>query len=252
MTTSAVHTTERLSVAVDHCGGGCPSLRLAGHMPTGMLDWPGLVTTTLFLSGCPLRCPYCHNPGLLVPHSDHATWERVATHLSVRRGWIDGVVVSGGEPTADPDILQLLETLAKRGLRVKLDTNGIAPGVLRTILEEELVDYVALDVKTFPDRYHLLGSPEAGAAMCESIDLLLTAGIDHEFRTTVFPPVIEPSELPRLVGLLEGGLLYALQQYRPGKTLDPSAEAVPPASPLDLLAAAEACSQTLPTITRGV
>jgi len=230
----------------------CPSRRLVGFMPTGMLDWPGMVAATLFLSGCPLRCPYCHNPELITVTSGPETWEDVISHLSLRRGWIDGVVITGGEPTADPDLLPLLEALASRGLRVKIDTNGTRPDVLRDVIAGGLVESVALDVKTLLERYDRVGDPEAGAAVGDSISIVLKAKIPHEFRTTVYTPVIALHELPALASLLAGGELYALQQFRPGRTLSPVADDVTPASPVGMRAAAEACSRHLPTVTKGV
>lgn len=230
----------------------CPSRRLAGYLPTGMLDWPGLVSTTIFLSGCSLRCPYCHNPELLSVHEAPDTWEQLLSHLTVRRGWIDGVVVTGGEPTADPGIFSLLEALVSRGLRVKLDSNGMSPDTLAAILESGLVDFVALDVKTLPSRYSSLGATGDGAALTRSISAVIRSGVDHEFRTTVYPPLIQPEELPHVAALLDGGSLYVLQQYRPDRTLEAAAAEVTPATPLELLAAREQCSRYLPTITRGV
>ncbi len=224
---------------------------MAGFLPTGMLDWPGNVATTVFLTGCTLRCPYCHNPSLIEAHGTPGVWEDLLAHLTVRRGWIDGVVVSGGEPTADPDLVALLESLVARGLRVKLDTNGTRPDVLERLLASGLVEYVALDVKTLPHRYGTLGAPGAGELVLESVSLLRRAAIPHEYRVTVYPPVISCEELPDLARLLAGGPLLAIQRFRPGRTLDHRAGDVDPVSPDDLASAARTCSTFLPTVTRG-
>lgn len=217
-----------------------------------MLDWPGRISTTLFLSGCTLRCPYCHNPGLVPCGSSSGTWDKLLAHLSVRRGWIDGVVLTGGEPTADPDLTGMLEALSERGIPVKLDTNGSAPHVLERVIEAGLVDYVALDVKTFPGRYARFGPAGVGESVTRSISMLLSSGVAHEFRTTVYPPLITPDELPELASSLRGGDSYAIQQFRPDRTLDATAASVAPAHPLEILQAAEKCSRYLPTTTRGV
>jgi len=217
-----------------------------------MLDWPGLVCTTIFVAGCSLRCPYCHNPELLAEDSTPHMWQSALSHIAIRRGWIDGVVISGGEPTLDPGLPRLLEDLAARGIPVKLDTNGTRPDVLRRVLADGLVDYVALDVKTFPERYARLGAPDAGRSVVESIGILLSAGVNHEFRTTAFPPVIAAGELPRLASSLTGGAAYVIQQFRPGHTLDPAASSALPAHPDTLTRAARECSRYLPTTTRGV
>lgn len=229
-----------------------PSTRIAGYLPTGMVDWPGHITTTLFLCGCSLRCPYCHNPDLIRSNADPGVWERAISHLLSRRGWIDGIVISGGEPTSDPDIMSLLEALVVRGFKIKLDTNGSDPEVLATIVASGLVDHIALDVKTLPSRYDRLSTRCSGSEIVESIGVLLSSGISHEFRTTVYPPLIAPDELAGLAALLVGGDLYVLQQFRPGRSLDERADSVQPASPVALERAAETCSRHLPTITRGV
>ncbi len=216
-----------------------------------MLDWPGHVCTTIFVTGCSLRCPYCHNPELLETDTRNDMWQSALSHIAIRRGWIDGVVISGGEPTLDPGLPRLLEDLATRGVPVKLDTNGTEPTVLQRVVADGLVEFVALDVKTLPERYGLLGAPDAGRTVNESIDVLRASGVRHEFRTTVFPPVITPEELPLLASLLAGGDSYVLQQFRPGHTLEPDASAVAPAHPDALARAARECSRYLPTTTRG-
>lgn len=229
----------------------CPSARIVGYIPTGMLDWPGKIASTVFLAGCPLRCPYCHNPDLLHARSQPASWQSLLAHLSVRRGWIDGVVVTGGEPTADPDLVTLLEELAARGVPVKMDTNGTSPAVLRKVLSDGLVRYVALDIKTLPERYGAVGADGAGEAVLESIRVLLESGVAHEFRTTVYPPLVALDELPLLAQLVRGGERYVLQQFRPARTLDPAAGTVRPYNPGLLADSATACSAYLPTTVRG-
>lgn len=230
----------------------CTADRVAGFVPTSMLDWPGVVCTTIFVTGCTLRCPYCHNPELLTGDAPPHMWQSALSHIAIRRGWIDGVVISGGEPTTDPGLPRLLEDLATRGLPVKLDTNGTRPDVLGRVLADGLVEYVALDVKTFPERYDLLGLPGAAEMVAESIDIVRDSGVRHEFRTTVFPPIITSDELPRLASPLTGGDAYVLQQFRPARTLDPDAASVTPVPPEALTRAASECSRYLPTTTRGV
>lgn len=229
----------------------CPSSRVVAFMPTGMVDWPGKIASTLFLSGCPLRCPYCHNPELIGARHDRSCWSALLGHLSVRRGWIDGVVVTGGEPTAAPDLIDLLETLAAKGIPVKLDTNGTSPGLLNRVLEDGLVQFVALDLKTVPERYGEIGPSGAGDAVLASIGVIRRTGVAHEFRTTVYPPLVRPEDLPRLARLVRGGDRYVLQQFRPGHTLDSAANEVRPYDPDQLAASAALCSSYLPTITRG-
>jgi pyruvate formate lyase activating enzyme len=229
-----------------------PTRRLAGWIPATMLDWPGKVASTLFLSGCAFRCPFCHNPRLLAPVSEPADWRRFVEHVRAKRDWLDGVVVTGGEPTEDPDLPSLLSALAEEGAPVKLDTNGSRPDVLRFLLAEQLVTYVAMDVKTIPARYgEATRRPDLTASVLESIELLVHSGVEHEFRTTVFPGTVALHELPDIAASLLGGRLYALQQFRPSDTLDPKAAGVVPYPRDSLKSAATRCSAFLPTIVRG-
>lgn len=229
-----------------------PTRRLAGWIPATMIDWPGKVAATLFLSGCAFRCPFCHNPRLLTPVTEPAEWDAFIAHVRAKRSWLDGVVVTGGEPTEDPDLPSLLSALAEEGVPVKLDTNGSRPEILRFLLAEGLVDYVALDVKTVPARYgQATGRPDLARAVSESIELLVSSHIGHEFRTTVFPGAVDLDELPDIAASLLGGRLYALQQFRPSDTLDPRAAEIRPYPSGELRSAARRCSTYLPTIVRG-
>lgn len=218
-----------------------------------MLDWPGRVATTLFLAGCSFRCPFCHNATLLVPCSEPVDWNDVSQHLEARRDWIDGVVVTGGEPTDDPDLPSLLAAIKDLGFSVKLDTNGSNPHVVSLLLAEQLVDAVALDVKTVAARYPEVGAPRSAAAtVAECAEMLIGSGVEHEFRTTVYPGTVALDELPRIARSLRGGRLFALQQFRPKTCLDPAAQAVAPYPDDALRHASQACSRFLPTIVRGI
>ncbi len=217
-----------------------------------MLDWPGKVSATLLLSGCSLRCPYCHSAALRTPTSAPMEWDRIIEHVHAKRSWLDGVVVSGGEPTEDPDLPSLLAALAEVGVPVRLDTNGTHPEVLRHLLAEQLVAFVAVDVKATPARYSDLTARRGTAALvAESIEIVIRSGIEHEFRTTVYPGLVGLTDLPRIARGLRGGRLYSLQQFRPGKTLHPQASIVRPYPEQDLRVAAMMCSAYLPTIVRA-
>lgn len=227
--------------------------RLAGLQRAGMLDWPGRVTATAFLSGCTLRCPYCHNPELV--HAPRRTQDAETLFELVRdrRAWLDGVVITGGEPTATPGIAELLRALKREGMPVKLDSNGTRPDVLGPLLAEGLVDYVALDVKATPERYErATGTRGAWGLVAESIALVIDSDVDHEFRTTCYPLAVGPDDAVHIAALLAGGRRYFLQQFRPARTLDPAAVSVRPHAPETLRAAADRCSRYLPTAVRGI
>jgi pyruvate formate lyase activating enzyme len=219
-----------------------PTRRLVAWMPAGMLDWPGKVSATLFLSGCSLRCPYCHNASLRTPTEAPMEWDDIVAHIDAKRSWLDGVVVTGGEPTEDPDLPSLLAALAEVGMPVKLDTNGTHPDVF----------FVALDVKATPGGYGAFARQGSASLVAESIETIIRSRIAHEFRTTAYPGAVRLDDFPRIARALRGGRLYALQQFRPGHTLDPHASAVRPYREGDLRVAATACSAFLPTIVRGL
>jgi pyruvate formate lyase activating enzyme len=216
-----------------------------------MHDWPGQVSATLFLSGCSLSCPYCHNPALRDPTREPIDWDRVVEHLNAQRSWLDGVVVTGGEPTEDPDLPSLLAALADISVPAKLDTNGMRPDVLRLLLAEQLVSFVALDVKTIPSRYReITGRSGSASLVAESVETIIRSGVAHEFRTTAYPGAVDADDLARIARSLRGGRLYVVQQFRPGNTLDTAASEVAPYDIQTLRAAARACSAHLPTIVR--
>lgn len=229
-----------------------PTGRLAGWQPAGMLDWPGRLTTTVFISGCEFRCPFCHNPSLLASGGECGDWDALAAHLDDKRGWLDGVVITGGEPTGDPALFDLLGELKRRSVPVKLDTNGSNPQVLARAISDKMVSYVALDVKTLPERYGALTSrPGTGEAVLECIDTIISSGIAHEFRTTAYPGAVSLDDFTAIAGLVEGGDRYAIQQFNPTTTLDPRAAGVLPYRADALHAAAAACERYLPTVVRG-
>lgn len=227
------------------------SLRLAAWQPSSMLDWPGRMATTVFLRGCPFRCAYCHNPDLIAPGED-ADVAALLEHLERRAGWVDGVAITGGEPTSDPGLVPFLRALRELGLPAKLDTNGSRPDVLARIVDERLVDMVAMDVKTVPERYDALtGVPGSADAVLASVRLVLGSGIPHEFRTTAWPGALTLDDFPRIAASLAGGQRYVIQQFRAERTLDPAAAAVLPFKSEALHEAARACSPYIPTVVRG-
>lgn len=228
------------------------TVQIAGIQRAGMLDWPGKVTATVFLAGCNLRCPFCHNPELIGVPRRLESLEALLALISDRRNWLDGVVVTGGEPLAGDGIDTLLRTLKREGMPVKLDTNGTHPERLIDLIEEDLVDFVALDVKATEDRYErATGVREVWPLVQRSIAAILESGVDHEFRTTCYPLAVAPDDPVRIASHLVGGRRYVLQQYRPSRTLDPAAISVRPHTADTLCRAAERCCSFLPTGVRG-
>ena len=188
----------------------------------------------MFTGGCNLTCPYCHNPGLVLKPGDFDDYpvNELLADLQKRSSFIDGVVISGGEPTLDTGLPAFLSQLKELGLQTKLDTNGLLPEVLEALLGEDLLDYLAIDLKTSPERYPELHSqPVVYDKLLQSIVLAKTAEIEVEFRTTCVPQLVGEGEVERLGDLLRGAKLWILQQFVPEHSLQVSwqqQEAYPP------------------------
>ena len=160
---------------------------ISGLQKMTLLDYPGRVACTVFLQGCNFRCPFCHNSGLLGAAQDETIpVEELIDFLRKRVGILDGVCITGGEPTLQADLPQLLRQIKALGYNIKLDTNGSNPAMLKALVQEKLVDYVAMDIKNCPDRYaETIGLSQMPKAIEESIAFLLSGEVDYEFRTTV-------------------------------------------------------------------
>ena len=161
---------------------------ISGLQKMTLLDYPGKVACTVFLSGCNFRCPFCHNSGLLEQADEEfMTQEELLAFLRKRKGLLDGVCITGGEPTLQKDLGQLLADIKAEGFLVKLDTNGTRPKVIRELMEKNLIDYVAMDIKNCPERYGAtVGVSNVTLNNIEqSMQLLLSGGVEYEFRTTV-------------------------------------------------------------------
>ncbi len=160
-------------------------MTIAGLQKMTLLDYPGKIACTVFLQGCNFRCPFCHNSDLLGAGDAFMTQDEFLSFLQKRRGLLDGVCISGGEPTLHPDLAQLCTAIKDLGFLVKLDTNGSRPQVLQHLVSQGLVDYVAMDIKNAPSRYGDTAGCAELSAIEQSIRFLLTGSIPYEFRTTV-------------------------------------------------------------------
>jgi pyruvate formate lyase activating enzyme len=193
-----------------------------GFQGTSLLDFPGRIASLVFFSGCNLSCPFCHNPDLLVDAdrlSDYPLPELIED-LRRRSNFIDGVVVTGGEPTLAPELVPLLQQVRELGLLIKVDTNGLAPQVMERLIHDGLVDYVALDLKTSPERYGELHNRPVGLARLGlSLQLLKTGGVEYELRTTCVPGFVYEADMHRIGQRIKGAKHWVLQQFVPGYAL---------------------------------
>lgn len=206
---------------------------IAGFQPLSLLDYPGKACSIIFTQGCLLRCAYCHNPELIplspetrVQSSQTAdTFPALYERLEKRKKMVDAVCVTGGEPTIHPGLPELIRGLKERGFFIKLDTNGVRPDVVAPLLNENLVDYVAMDLKAPWERYAeviRVANPFFVESIKKTFTLIQASGVDHEFRTTIAPGVHMQDDFSRMAGYLRDGEQYVIQQTQFKKTLDPN------------------------------
>jgi len=196
-----------------------------GFQKNSFIDYPGKVSCVLFLSGCNFSCPFCHNPDLAKGcHEYHETMaeEGIYNFLKTRREFLDGVVISGGEPTLQKDLFQLCERIKNLGYSVKLDTNGSRPNEVKNLINEGLVDYVAMDIKTDPIYYNpTIKKGANGQDIITSIQIIMESAKAYEFRTTCVKPLTNEKIIEGIARIIKGASLYALQEFRKTEVLNP-------------------------------
>jgi pyruvate formate lyase activating enzyme len=197
-------------------------VRIGGFVPLSLCDFPGKVAAVVFTQGCNFRCPFCHNGQLLAWQGEQEQAEEaVLARLQARRQQLEGVVVTGGEPTLQGDLPQFLWRLRACGLAVKLDTNGSQPDMLQALLADRLVDYVAMDIKAPWDMYdRLAGRACDTQRLRRSMRLIAESGLAHEFRTTRAEALLSEDDCHRITGQLPPGSTHKWQRFRPEYSLD--------------------------------
>lgn len=193
-------------------------MNIQGFQKTTLLDYPKHVAATIFLGGCNFRCPFCHNGDLVLSCDTQSSFspEEILAYLEKRKKILDGVCITGGEPTLQPELAAFLEKIKALGLSVKLDTNGYRPEVLQELCQADLVDYVAMDIKGVPEKYTTIcGLQEMDFSKIEkSVDFLRNGGIDYEFRTTVTKEFHQRADFEKIGAWLSGAKAYYLQGYQ--------------------------------------
>ena len=196
-----------------------------GLHKNSLIDYPGKLSCVLFFSGCNFRCPYCHNPDLALGcGTGNSPWEedRVFGFLDDRKTFLDGVVISGGEPTLQKDLVSLCEKIKLMDYPVKLDTNGSRPEVIRELLNNGLVDYIAMDIKTDPACYSpLMKNSHESKNIITSIRTIMECSSAYEFRTTCVKPFVTPTVVENICHHISGADLFVLQQFNEAEVLEP-------------------------------
>jgi pyruvate formate lyase activating enzyme len=206
-------------------------------------DFPGFISSTIFLPGCSFRCPYCHNGDLVLCPETLADvpLDFFVAFLDSRKDWLEGVCVTGGEPLLHREIEGLLAVIKERGFLVKIDTNGSRPERLARLIESGLVDWVAMDAKAPLERYpEVVGAAVDPLDIARSAEIIRGSGLSHVFRTTVVPGLVGEDDVRKIGEWLEGAPLYRIQSFSPERTLDPAFQEVQPFTRGELLKIADA------------
>ena len=199
-------------------------MMIAGWHKVSLIDYPEKVSCVLFASGCNFNCPYCHNPALVKGgrRSCFIDEQTVYDYLNDRKKFLEGVVISGGEPTICRDLISFCKKVKQIGYPIKLDTNGSRPQVIKKLIEKGLIDYIAMDIKTDPFHYSpLLKKGQNPNQILASAQIIMESGLSYEFRTTCVKPFVDAKIIRNIVKIIDGAMLYALQHFNNSKVLQP-------------------------------
>ncbi len=197
---------------------------IKGLQEMTLLDYPGKIAATIFLFGCNFKCPYCHNPSLVLPEEAKKlktyTEQEIISFLYERKDFLDGVCITGGEPTLSPELPEFLMKIKEIGYKIKLDTNGTNPGMLQELIKKNLIDYIAMDIKASLEQYDNVIREKININnIKESIEIIKKFP-EHEFRTTVVPGLITKENLIEIGKELKGAKSFYIQQFRAKDCLD--------------------------------
>jgi pyruvate formate lyase activating enzyme len=197
---------------------------IGGYQKLTLIDYPGKVAATVFTVGCSFRCPFCHNPELVLGSQFGVgiSEKEFFDFLKKRKGKLEGVCITGGEPTIQKDIIEFIDKIKKLGFLVKLDTNGSRPDVIKKLLDKKLLDFIAMDIKNCLENYSKTAGLKADLDRIKlSVDLIMNSRIDYEFRTTVVPGIHNEEDFKKIANWIRNAKSYYLQEYREIKVLDP-------------------------------
>ncbi|RLF47277.1 MAG: anaerobic ribonucleoside-triphosphate reductase activating protein [Thermoplasmata archaeon] len=199
-------------------------MRIGGFQKISLIDYPRKISSVIFTCGCNFRCPYCHNPELVMSEifPEPVNEKDIFSFLKEKKEKVDGVVITGGEPTIHPDLPRFMEKVKKMGYSIKLDTNGSNPEMLGRIIKYGLVDYIAMDIKAPLTKYSKITRTNVDIEkIARSIQLIFESGIEYEFRTTVVKELLSIEDILDIGSMIRGAKLYVLQRFIPSKTLKP-------------------------------
>lgn len=235
-------------------------MEIKGFVDISLVDWDEKVSSTIFLGNCNFRCPFCYNAKLVLQPEKLQTipFEEIAGYLKRNREWIDGAVITGGEPTIHSDLSNLCEKVKKLGLPVKIDTNGTNPTLVQELIDRKLVDYIAMDIKApfEQEKYYTatgVTTPNLLDRILETINILQNSQMDQEFRTTLVPTIHEVKDIEEISKKIKNCKKYVLQNYRAdAETIDQNFRSLKPFSQEELKAFLKTAREVIPnTILRS-
>jgi len=235
-------------------------MEIKGFINLSLVDWDGKISSVVFLGGCNLRCPFCYNVSLVLHPEKLPTilFEQIENHLKKRKGWIDGIVITGGEPTIHNDLPDLCQKIKKLGFLVKVDTNGTNPTMIKELMNGKLVDYIAMDIKAPPtiskhSRACGVNTENLLEKIEKTIDLLLEDKIEYEFRTTLIPSLHDEQDIEEICQRIKGCRKYVIQKYKGDvETIGPKFESSKPFSEEEMLSFLTTAKKIIPnTMLRG-
>ncbi|MCK5039573.1 MAG: anaerobic ribonucleoside-triphosphate reductase activating protein [Candidatus Aenigmarchaeota archaeon] len=201
---------------------------IKGFQSISLIDYPEKIVSVVFFSGCNFRCPFCHNKELVIKDDKtlYLNTREVLSEIKERSKIIGGVCITGGEPTLCPWLVDFIKHIKEMNLKVKLDTNGTMPDVVKELIDEKLIDYIAMDIKAPKEKYALLCGIEKPPMdkIEKSIHIIKGSGVDYEFRTTVIPKYHTKEDITKIAEWLDGAKKFCIQQFRGINTLDPALE----------------------------
>lgn len=208
-------------------------MSIGGLQKLTLIDYPGKLACTIFLTGCNFRCPFCYASELVLPEKikklPKISQKKLFEFLKEKKKLIDGVVICGGEPTMNRGLIPLIKKIKKMGFLVKLDTNGSDPKTLKKLINEKLIDYVAMDLKAPKEKYQKVAGKKIDIKKIqESINILMEGMVDYEFRSTIVPTLHEKKDVIEMAKWIRGAKRYYLQNFRPEKTIDKKFEKIKP------------------------
>ncbi len=233
-------------------------MNIRGFIDTSFVDWEGKIVAVVFTGGCNFRCPFCYNKDLVLnwQELDRIDEKDIMSYLKENRDFIDGVCITGGEPTLNKDIVRFSQKLKSLDMLVKIDTNGTKPEVVEELIENNAVDYFAIDIKA-PLEYKAysklsgVNSPALFDNVKKTIKIVMGSSIDYEFRTTVVPKIHSKEDIEKIAREIKGAKRYVLQKFQPFNNIDSAYSNLPQMKDEEMEKLSRVGSKYVPTIWRG-